>query len=48
MVTFVQVSDTVLIQEEAELYAAESRLRVIHGLEATVACLHRGQWPDNL
>ena len=39
---FHQVNDTGLIQEEAELYAAESRVEVIHHLEATIACLHRG------
>ena len=42
---FLQVNDTGLIQEEAEIYAAESRVEVIHHLEATIACLHRG---DNI
>ena len=40
--TTTQVSDTGRIQEEAELYTAEGRVEVIHQLETTLACLHRG------
>jgi len=38
------VTDTGRIQEEAELYTAEGRVEVIHQLETTLACLHRGSW----
>ena len=42
-----KVSDTGRIQEEAELYTAEGRVEVIHQLETTLACLHRGKWDDH-
>ena len=42
-----QVSDTGRIQEEAELYTAEGRVEVIHQLETTLACLHRGKCDDH-
>lgn len=32
-----------MIQDEAETYAAESRVRVIYALESTLGCLHQGQ-----
>ena len=38
----VQVSDTGRIEEEAEVFAAESRVEVTHQLEATLLCLRRG------
>ena len=37
-----QVSDTGRIEEEAEVFAAESRVMVTHQLEATLTCLRRG------
>ena len=42
-----KVSDTGRIQEEAELYTAEGRVEVIHQLETTLACLHRGKCDDH-
>ena len=42
-----KVSDTGRIQEEAELYTAEGRVVVIHQLETTLACLHRGKCDDH-